>query len=176
VPADRKAIMHRATEDLRRSGILDRIVKVGAKMPAFKLANHDGGQVASDELLRSGPLVLSFFRGSWGPYCQHELDALQDVYSDIKALGASLIVISPERPGRLAAMAARLKLTFPILWDEKSRVAQSFGLAFTLPDELKQVYLGFGNDLAVANGDPSWRLPVPARFVVDRDGIVRSVQ
>jgi len=65
VPADRKAIMHRATEDLRRSGILDRIVKVGAKMPAFKLANHDGGQVASDELLRSGPLVLSFFRGSW---------------------------------------------------------------------------------------------------------------
>ena len=65
VPADRKAIMHRATEDLRRSGILDRIVKVGARMPAFKLANHDGRQVASDELLTSGPLVLSFFRGSW---------------------------------------------------------------------------------------------------------------
>jgi len=65
VPADRKAIMHRATEDLRRSGILDRIVKVGAKMPAFKLANHDGRQVASDELLAGGPLVLSFFRGSW---------------------------------------------------------------------------------------------------------------
>src|SRR5262249_59867645 len=64
-PADRKAIMHRATEDLRRSGILDRIVKVGAKMPAFRLANHDGRQVASDELLAGGPLVLSFFRGSW---------------------------------------------------------------------------------------------------------------
>ena len=85
-------------------------------------------------------------------------------------------MISPERPERLAAMAAKHKLTFPILWDEKSRVAEAFGLAFTLPDDLKQVYLGFGNDLAVANGDPSWRLPVPARFVVDRDGIVRSVQ
>ena len=65
VPADKKAIMHRATEDLRRSGILERIVKVGARMPAFKLANHDGRQVASDELLAGGPLVLSFFRGSW---------------------------------------------------------------------------------------------------------------
>lgn len=73
-------------------------------------------------------------------------------------------------------MAARHKLTFPILWDEKSAVAEAFGLAFTLPDDLRQVYLGFGNDLAVANGDPAWRLPVPARFVIDGDGIVRSVE
>jgi hypothetical protein len=65
IPADRKAIMHRATEDLRRSGILDRIVKVGAKMPSFALANHDGRKVSSDDLLAGGPLVLSFFRGSW---------------------------------------------------------------------------------------------------------------
>jgi len=85
-------------------------------------------------------------------------------------------VLSPEVPARIAAMAAKQKLTYPILWDEKLKVAESFGLAFTLPDDLKQVYLGFGNDLAVANGDPSWRLPVPARFVIDRDGIVRSVE
>ena len=91
-------------------------------------------------------------------------------------MGASLVVFSPEIASRTADMAAKQKLTFPILWDEKSRVAEAFGLAFTLPDDLKQVYLGFGNDLAVANADPSWRLPVPARFVVDRDGIVRSVQ
>ncbi len=73
-------------------------------------------------------------------------------------------------------MAARQKLAFPILWDEKSRVAEAFGLAFTLPDDLRQVYLGFGNDLSIGNGDPSWRLPVPSRFVVDGEGIVRSVQ
>ena len=72
-------------------------------------------------------------------------------------------------------MAAQLKLTFPILWDEQSKVAEAFGLAFALPDDLKTVYLGFGNDLAVRNGDPSWRLPVPARFVIDARGIVRSV-
>lgn len=73
-------------------------------------------------------------------------------------------------------MAARLKLTFPIVWDEKSTVAEAFGLAFTLPEDLKAVYLGFGNDLALRNGDPSWRLPVPSRFVIDRTGIVRLVQ
>lgn len=85
-------------------------------------------------------------------------------------------MISPELPERTADMAAKQKLAFPILWDEQSRVAQAFGLAFVLPDDLRQVYLGFGNDLAVRNGDPSWRLPVPSRFVVDAGGIVASVQ
>ena len=85
-------------------------------------------------------------------------------------------MISPELPERTADMAAKQKLTFPILWDEQSRVAEAFGLAFTLPEDLKAVYLGFGNDLALRNGDPSWRLPVPARFVIDAGGIVRSVQ
>jgi peroxiredoxin len=85
-------------------------------------------------------------------------------------------VISPELPARTADMAAKQNLTFPIVWDEKSKVAQAFGLAFTLPDDLRQVYLGFGNDLALRNGDPSWQLPVPSRFVVDAEGIVRSVQ
>jgi peroxiredoxin len=85
-------------------------------------------------------------------------------------------VISPELPERTADMAAKQKLTFPILWDERSAVSEAFGLAFILPDDLKQVYLGFGNDLAVRNGEPSWRLPVPSRFVVDGSGIVRFVQ
>lgn len=85
-------------------------------------------------------------------------------------------MISPELPKRVADMAAKRKLGFPILWDKNCKVAEAFRLAFTLPDDLKQVYLGFGVDLAAANGDTSWRLPVPARFVVDRDGIVRSAE
>ena len=85
-------------------------------------------------------------------------------------------MISPELPERTADMAAKQKLTYPIVWDEMSSVAQAFGLAFALPDDLKGVYLGFGNDLAVRNGDPSWRLPVPSRFVIDALGIVRFVQ
>jgi len=85
-------------------------------------------------------------------------------------------VISPELPERTADMAAKQKLTYPILWDRNSDVAEAFGLAFTLPDDLKGVYMGFGNDLAVRNGDPSWRLPIPSRFVIDSRGIVRLVQ
>ncbi len=73
-------------------------------------------------------------------------------------------------------MAARHKFTFPILWDEQSKVAEAFGLAFVLPDDLRDVYRSFGNDLAVRNGDPSWRLPVPSRFVIDTGGIIGSVQ
>jgi peroxiredoxin len=98
------------------------------------------------------------------------------IYKDITALGASLVVISPQRAPAIATMAARQKLTFPILWDENCGVAQAFGLAFTLPADLREVYMGFGNDLAVQNGDPSWQLPVPARFVIDAGGIVRSVE
>jgi len=86
------------------------------------------------------------------------------------------VVISPELPSYIATMAARHKLAFPILWDEKSKVAEAFGLAFTLPDDLREVYRSFGNDLAVKNGDPSWQLPVPARFVIDAKGIVRTVE
>jgi peroxiredoxin len=85
-------------------------------------------------------------------------------------------VISPELASYITPMATRQKLTFPILWDEKCQVAAAFGLAFTLPRDLRDVYRGFGNDLAQRNGDPSWQLPVPARFVIDTRGIVRSVQ
>ena len=86
------------------------------------------------------------------------------------------MVISPELASHIAPMATRHRFTFPILWDEKCLVADAFGLAFTLPDDLREVYLGFGNDLARRNGDPSWQLPVPARFVIDAAGIVRSVE
>ena len=85
-------------------------------------------------------------------------------------------MISPQLPPAIATMVEAQKLAFPILWDEKSKVATAYGLTFSLPDDLKQVYLGFGNDLAVRNGDPAWVLPVPARFVIDAGGIVRSVE
>ena len=85
-------------------------------------------------------------------------------------------MISPQLAPAIATMVDAQKLTFPILWDEKSKVSTAFGLTFSLPEDLKQVYLGFGNDLAVRNGDPAWVLPVPARFVIDAGGIVRSVE
>jgi peroxiredoxin len=105
----------------------------------------------------------------------HELEALQGIHEQVTGAGASLVVISPQQPARLAAMAQRRKLAFPVLWDERCAVAAAYGLAFELPDDLRQVYRSFGIDLPTHNGDPSWRLPMPARFVIDRTGRIVSV-
>jgi peroxiredoxin len=100
---------------------------------------------------------------------------LQAVYGEIRTLRAELVVLSPELPKFSAELAARHKLAFPILNDRASKIAQAFGLAFTLPDDLKDLYLNsFKNDLAVRNGEPSWQLPMPGRFVIDRTGIIRA--
>jgi peroxiredoxin len=102
---------------------------------------------------------------------------LQAVYGDVRALGAEIVVLSPELPTFSAELAARHKLAFPILSDHGLAIAKAFGLAFTLPDDLKDVYLNvFKNDLAKRNGEPSWQLPMPARFVIDRGGIIRSAE
>lgn len=106
----------------------------------------------------------------------HELEALQTIYADIIGLGGSLVVISPQRPTSVSEMATKLRLTFPVLWDERCSVATAFGLAFELPEDLREVYRSFGIDLAIHNGDPSWRLPVPARFVIDSEGRIASVE
>jgi peroxiredoxin len=99
---------------------------------------------------------------------------LQAVYGEVRALGAEIVVVSPELPNFSAEMAAKQGLTFPIISDHGLSIARSFGLAFTLPDDLKDVYLNvFKNDLEKRNGEPSWQLPMPARFVIDRSGKIQ---
>jgi peroxiredoxin len=100
---------------------------------------------------------------------------LQAVYDNVRALGAEIIVLSPELPSFSADLASKHELTFPILNDHGCEIARMYGLAFTLPDDLRDVYLNtFKNDLAKRNGEPSWQLPMPARFVIDRGGIIRA--
>jgi peroxiredoxin len=106
----------------------------------------------------------------------HELEALQTIHGEVVALGGSLVVISPQQPTHVSDMAKKHKLGFPILWDERCIVATSFGLTFELPDDLRELYRSVGIDLAAHNGDPSWRLPVPARFVIDHAGRIASVE
>lgn len=176
IPSHQQAIINRVTENVCNSGVIARIEPVDNPMPAFDLYNYDGRRFWSADLLASGPLVLSFLQGSWSPYCRQELDALQTIQRQIVDLGASLVVISPELPTYTAAVVGSQRLTYPILWDELSKTAETFGLVFTLPDDLKQVYRDLGADLSIRNGDPSWRLPVPARFVIDERDIIRSVE
>jgi peroxiredoxin len=169
---ERLAAMARATAELVDSGQAQKAKKAGDTAPEFTLNDPDGKPVSSRELLATGPLVLSFYRGVWCPYCNIELQALQTALGEIEKRGASLIAISPQTAANSRRSQRENKLSFPILSDVRSEVADAFGLRFALPDYLVATYKSFGNNLAVVNDDPSWVLPMPARYVIGTDGII----
>ncbi|SCW59141.1 peroxiredoxin-like family protein [Ancylobacter rudongensis] len=172
VPRSVIETMHRATAELIASGAAQRALKAGDRIPAFALADPDGKPVASADLLARGPLVISFYRGVWCPYCNMELQALQENLPQFQALGASLIAISPQNPVNSRKSVRQNTLSFPILSDPGNEVAAAFGLRFPLPDYLVDLYKSLKNDLPAFNGDASWTLPMPARFVVGEDGTI----
>lgn len=164
--------MHRATAELVASGAATRALKAGDPAPRFTLNDPDGKPVSSAELLARGPLVVSFYRGVWCPYCNMELQALQAALPEFEALGASLVAISPQTPVNSRKSVRQNALGFPILSDARNDVAAAFGLRFELPDDLVDLYKSLKNDLPGFNGDPSWTLPMPARYVIAQDGTI----
>ncbi len=172
VPYSVVETMHRATAELKASGLAERAKKVGDKAPAFTLKDPDGNPVSSTELLAKGPLIVSFYRGVWCPYCNMELQALQAALPEFEKLGASLVAISPQTAPNSRKSIRQNALTFPILSDVKGEVGAAFGLKFKLPDYLVELYKGFKNDLPSFNDDPEWTLPMPGRFVIAQDGTI----
>ncbi len=172
LPQESLAVMDKATSTLAASGITDTSLPVGAAAPDFTLPGVNGEQVSLAKLLTDGPVVLAFYRGGWCPYCNLELRALQAALPDITAAGATLVAISPQLPDNSLSTAEKLELAFPVLSDVGNVVAREYGLVFSLPEDLRSVYDGFGIDLPAANGDQTFELPVPATFVIDRDGSV----
>ena len=165
--------MHRATDELTASGAAGRALKVGAKAPAFTLNDPDGVPVSSADLLAQGPLIVTFYRGVWCPYCNMDLQAIEAILPELQERGAHLVAISPQTAPNSRRSQRENKLGFPILSDPRNDVAASFGLRFTLPDYLQDLYKTvFKNDLAVVNGEPSWTLPMPARFVIAQDATI----
>ena len=165
-------IMERATAELVASGQAGRALKAGDRAPAFTLPAPDGKPISSSDLLAAGPLVLSFYRGVWCPYCNLELQALEATLPRFRALGASLVAISPQTAANSRKSLRQNGLSFPILSDGGNEVAHAFGLRFALPDYLVDLYRTLKNDLPAFNGDPGWTLPMPARYVIGRDGII----
>jgi peroxiredoxin len=164
--------MERATAELVATGQARRALQAGDKAPAFVLNDPDGKPLSSEDLLAKGPLVVSFYRGVWCPYCNMELQALQAELAAIEARGASLVAISPQTAPNSRKSQRDNKLGFPILSDPKAAIADAFGIRFALPGYLIDVYKGFKNDLPLVNGDPSWVLPMPARYVIGMDGVI----
>jgi len=172
-PAHIHEPMHRATAELIASGAAQKALQVGGKAPAFTLADAEGKTVSSVELLREGPLVVTFYRGVWCPYCNMDLQAIEAALPELEQRGARLVAISPQTAPNSRRSQRENKISFPILSDPRNEVAAAFGLRFALPGYLADLYKNvFRNDLAIVNGDDSWTLPMPARFVIAQDGTI----
>jgi peroxiredoxin len=172
VPPSVIETMHRATAELIASGLASRAKKAGDVAPSFSLKDGDGNVVSSEELLKKGPLIVSFYRGVWCPYCNLELQALEAAKPAFDKYGASLVAISPQTAPNSRKSVRQNKLTFPILSDVKGKIGAAFGLRFDLPDYLVELYKSLKNDLPAFSDDPSWTLPMPARYVIGQEGTI----
>jgi peroxiredoxin len=159
-------------EALKAQGLAAHALSVGAKAPSFELPDHNGKQVSSADLLSKGRLVLSFIRGRWCPFCVAQMEAMSSIAAQIKAVGASLVAVSPQTEKQAFFMHDQHKLAFPLLVDAHNQLARQFGLVYRVPDEQQALYSRTFVNLPFANGDASWELPIPATFVIGRDGTI----
>ena len=169
---ERVTMMEAATGSLRASGIERSALGMGAMLPSATLINATGDSVQLTALHSGKPTVVIFYRGGWCPYCNLELRAWQNLLPELQRAGAQLIAISPQLPDSSLSTAEKNELAYPVLSDSSLAAAQAFGVAFTLPAELVELYANVGNDLPTINGNGQWVLPVPATFVFDENGVV----
>jgi peroxiredoxin len=172
VQAERLAVGERAVEELFASGIEEQILPVGGVVPEFALKDASGRMVRSADLLALGPLVIKFFRGRWCSYCVTELEAWRDLYGTLRERGALMVAIGPQIERQSDFMAGQHGLPFPVLHDAANALAEKFGLVYTVPEYHRAYYLSILVNIPFVNGDKSWRLPIPATYVVGRDGRV----
>lgn len=174
LPEDEAQTVAGSFEKLYASQIAENAITVGDIAPDFTLPNVTGDPVSLHEALVHGPVVLSFYRGGWCPFCNLELHALQSRLAEIRALGANLIGISPETPDKAVTAIDEHQLEFEVLSDLGNITARQYGLLFTVYEEMRPLYLKWGLDVPASNGDSSWELPVPATYVIDSNALVRA--
>jgi peroxiredoxin len=181
VQPERLAVSEHATAELFATGIEDRVLRLGAQAPEFTLRDAlTGKAVHSADLLALGPLVIKFFRGRWCPYCVTELETWRDLHAELRSLGALFVAISPQTPRQNDFTLQQHNLQFPILSDAGAVVAESFGIAYSVPAADRNYYQGILVNIPFANSggtyanatESSWRLPLPATFVVNQDGTI----
>jgi peroxiredoxin len=171
-PPEVVATFHRAIDDLIASRAAEKALKRGDKAPAFSLPDPDGRMVSLDGLLKRGSVVLTFYRGVWCPYCNLDLEALEAARPEIEARGASLVGISQQTPANSRKAQAKHSLGFPVLSDKGGELGAAFGVRWTFPDYLRDVHRKLGAELPAFNGEDSWTLPMPARYVIAPDRII----
>src|SRR6202000_1762329 len=160
--------------DLVANGLSASALREGDVAPEFSLRDARGHVVALKTLLDRGPVVVSFYRGGWCPFCNLELRGLQRVLPEIVQMGASLVAISPQLPDNSLSTQEKNQLTFPVLSDVGNIEAKRFGIVFTLPIALVEANRAIGRELVEINGETgAAQLPMPATFVLDKSGVIR---
>ena len=172
-PPDRVAATTAAIEEIVASGILERAIKKGDKAPDFTLPNAIGESVSLKDELAKGPVILTWYRGSWCPYCNLQLHDYQMSLDAIAAAGAQLIAVSPELPDSALTWKEKEELVFAVLSDLGNKVGHEYGVVYRIPDGISAGYVRGGrNDLTEYNGDDSLELPLAVTYVIDTDGTV----
>jgi peroxiredoxin len=172
VPAERLAVIDREVEILKHAGAAEHALKPGDIAPDFSLCDGDAMHWRSEDLLRNGPLVMVFYRGRWCAYCNTQLAALREIHSQVAAVGASLVAISPQTEKHTYMTRDMHKLRFPVLRDPGNGLARKFGLAWRLSPELQQMYEAIMTRLPRYNGEESWELPLTATYIVQPSGAI----
>ena len=152
-------------------------IQIGAKAPDFELPNADGDMRRLSDILDRGPVVLTFYRGGWCPYCNDQLYAYQQILPEFMDLGAELVAVSPETPQSAQDTAVKQELEYEVLSDEGNAVTRQYDLLWTVPEEKRAEFSEWlqgetGKTLAEFNGINEYELPIPATFVIAQDGTV----
>ena len=181
VQPERLAFSERATAELFATGIEGRMLALGAKAPSFELVDALTDKIVrTEDVLALGPMVVKFFRGRWCPYCTTELESWRDLFPELRRRGAFLMALSPQLRRQNDFTIQQHKLPFPLLSDPGARVAEQFGIAYTVPEQHRSYYRGILVNIPFVNSgvmydratEESWRLPIPAVFVLRQDGTV----
>jgi len=168
--AENQAIIQQAFAAIEATDFGANGLREGDQSKEFQLPNAKGGKTSLTSLLDQGPVVISFYRGGWCPYCNLEFKALNDIVPTINELGANLVGISPELPNNSMSTAEKHELKFEVLSDVGNVIAREYGIVMDVPAALQPLYLEWGLDVPTTNGDDSWELPIPATYVIDSNG------
>ncbi|WP_031485385.1 peroxiredoxin-like family protein [Maridesulfovibrio frigidus] len=172
IPEEAKEIIFADMDKLAKFGLVEGAPKEGENLKNFVLPNQNGESRSLATLRENGPVVITFYRGGWCPYCNLELRAYQQILSQIKATGATLIAITPELPDESMSTMEKNELGFEVLTDVNSQYGKDIGIVFTISEELRPIYASFGIELEKHNGEGQFDVPLPATFVINTDGSI----
>lgn len=184
LPEELNALAEQGAGEISALDITGTALKLGEQAPAFELPDYQGQSHSLQQLLEKGPVVLTFYRGAWCPYCNLQLAAYNSRLGEIRDLGAELVAITPESNKGIEAFLesdvpqeAKDTITqdpdFPVLHDKEAALAKQFGLVFTLPESHKKLLSIMKLDVEKALGTDTYALPDPATYIVGKDGLIK---